>query len=201
MTFDVKPSTFSPKVFRSSSIICLAIFAYLEFSSMPTLFRPARKAATRVEPVPAMGSRTVSPVFVKNSMNSCAIVSGYLAGWTITPFLRGGGLWMNHDFWNFSHSLLVRLLSLFFIFITHVIARPRWLSSAECNEARIETKGSKRRRGAVATQSQVTFKQKLECELRLPRAPLRLRTHLHDLPGKSHAGASVVLRSARAPSQ
>src|SRR5512147_2659420 len=79
---------------------------------MPTEFRPARKAATSVEPVPAIGSRTVSPCLVKNSMNSWAMVSGNLAGCTSTPFLRGGGLWMNHDFWNFSQLLGSRLLSL-----------------------------------------------------------------------------------------
>src|SRR4026207_1752124 len=91
------------------------MFAYFGFNSMPYELRPARKAATSVEPVPAMGSSTVSPSRVKNSMNSCAMVSGNLAGCTNTPFLRGGGLWMNHDFWNFNQSLLVRLLSLFFI--------------------------------------------------------------------------------------
>src|ERR1700675_598133 len=100
-------------------MICCAISAYFEFNSMPNELRPARSAATRVEPVPAMGSSTVSPCFVKNSMNSCAIVSGYLAGCTSAPFLRGGGLWMNHDFWNFSQVLESRLFSLFFgIFFT-----------------------------------------------------------------------------------
>ena len=52
------------------------------------------------------------PFFVKNSMNSCAMVSGNLAGCVSTPFLRGGGLWMNHDFWNFSHVLESSSLSL-----------------------------------------------------------------------------------------
>src|SRR5688500_16698811 len=90
---------------------------------MPYELRPARNAAISVEPVPAMGSRTVSPFFVKNSMNSCAIVSGNLAGCTSTPFLRGGGLWTNQDFWNFSHALLDRSLSLFRIFFIHVMLR------------------------------------------------------------------------------
>src|SRR3972149_8006363 len=113
MTFDVRPSTCSPSEARSSSMICWAIFAYFGFNSMPYEWRPARNAAMSVEPVPAMGSRTVSPFFVKNSMNSCAIVSGNLAGCTSTPFLRGGGLWMNQDFWNFSHSFEVGSLRLF----------------------------------------------------------------------------------------
>src|SRR5215216_4520022 len=45
-------------------------------------------------------------------MNSCAIVSGNFAGWTSTPFLRGGGLWRNHDFWNFNQRLESRSFSL-----------------------------------------------------------------------------------------
>src|SRR5687767_15967230 len=79
---------------------------------MPYELRPARNAAISVEPVPAMGSRIVSPFFVKNSMNSCAIVSGNLAGCTSTPFLRGGGLCMNQDFWNFSQVFESRSFSL-----------------------------------------------------------------------------------------
>ena len=62
--------------------------------------------------MPAIGSSTVSPFLVKNSMNSCAIVSGNLAGWRSTPFLRGGGLWMNQDFWNLSQVFESRSLSL-----------------------------------------------------------------------------------------
>src|SRR5512138_185747 len=93
-------------------MICFAISAYFGFNSMPYEFRPARRAATRVEPVPAIGSRTVSPRLVKNSINSCARVSGNFAGWTNTPFLRGGGLWTNHDFWNFSQRLESRSFSL-----------------------------------------------------------------------------------------
>ena len=79
---------------------------------MPKEFRPARKEATSVEPVPAMGSSTTCPRFVKNSMNSWAIVSGNLAGCLSTPFWRGGGLWMNQDFWNFNQVLESRSLSL-----------------------------------------------------------------------------------------
>src|SRR6266498_3065300 len=112
MTFDVRPATVSPSSARSSSTICFAISAYFGFNSIPYEFRPARNAATSAEPVPAMGSRIVSPRLVKNSMNSCARVSGNFAGCTRTPFLRGGGLWMNHDFWNFNQLLESRSFNL-----------------------------------------------------------------------------------------
>src|SRR5581483_3048796 len=112
MISDFKFSTDAPSDDLSSAMICLAIFAYLGFNSMPYELRPARRAATKVEPVPAIGSSTISPFLVKNSMNSCAIVSGNLAGCTNTPFLRGGGLWMNHDFWNLSQVFGSRSLSL-----------------------------------------------------------------------------------------
>ena len=64
--------------------------------------------------MPAIGSSTVSPRLVKNSMNSCAIVSGNLAGWTSTPFLRGGGLWMNQDFWNLSQVFGIEVVEFIF---------------------------------------------------------------------------------------
>src|SRR3990172_8630420 len=71
---------------------------------MPYEWRPLRRAAIRVLPVPTIGSRTTCPRLVKNSMNSCASDSGNLAGWRNTSLLRGGGVWINQDFWNFSQD-------------------------------------------------------------------------------------------------
>ena len=121
-----------PRDSRSSSMTCRAMSAYFELSSMPKEFRPLLNAATRVDPVPAIGSRTVCPFLVKNSMNSCAIVSGNLAGWRSTPFLRGGGLWMNQDFWNFSQVLESRSLSLLGMIFSKLWSRSRGACRLRC---------------------------------------------------------------------
>jgi hypothetical protein len=68
-------------------------------------------------------------------MNSCAIVSGNLAGWTKTPFLRGGGLWINHDFWNFNQLFESRLFSLLDGMGLIVIGKPV-LGKVEASEFR-----------------------------------------------------------------
>ena len=95
----------SPREARSAQTTSRAIAAYCLLISIPIPFLPERRQATMVLPVPAMGSRTVCPALVKNSTKLLARVSGNFAGWRSTPFLRGGGLCTNHDFWNFSHVL------------------------------------------------------------------------------------------------
>src|SRR3970040_368782 len=57
-----------------------------------------------------MGSSTRWPRLVKNSTNSCARVSGNLAGCRRAWRCRGGGLWTNQDFWKRSHSLGLKSL-------------------------------------------------------------------------------------------
>jgi hypothetical protein len=54
-------------------------------------------------------------------MNSCASVSGNLAGCGLTPFSRGGGLWMNQLFWNLIQAFGLRSLSLFRLAATRAL--------------------------------------------------------------------------------
>src|SRR3990172_7779475 len=80
---------------------------------MPTPLRRVSAHATNVLPVPTNGSRTICPLFVKNSMKSVTISSGNFAGcWTSSSF-RGAGLQTNHDFVNLIHSFPVSSFSVF----------------------------------------------------------------------------------------
>src|SRR5206468_2788015 len=92
--------------------LSLLIETYLGLISIPTPFRPAALAASKVLPVPRKGSRTHIPRLVKNSMNVSTRLSGKPAGWTIFSLSRRGGLRTNHDFVNLIHSFPLRWFSL-----------------------------------------------------------------------------------------
>src|SRR3972149_1690374 len=111
MTSDWRAAARSPRPVRSSATTRRAISGEAGVSSIPNPWRPARRQATSVEPVPTIGSSTIWERLVKNSTNSCASVSGNFAGWRRTPLARVGGLWMNQDFWNLIHSFGSRSLS------------------------------------------------------------------------------------------
>src|ERR1700756_2728102 len=79
--------------------------AYFLTISNPIPERPVSNAATNVLPVPANGSTTSWPSFVKNETNSLTRDSGNEAGCRIYRSPRGSGRWMNQDFVNLIQSL------------------------------------------------------------------------------------------------
>ena len=65
---------------RSLSSLAIAAAWYLGSSSMPTNQRPARSAASDVEPEPATGSRTIPPGGLNASMSGCRAPTDFCGG-------------------------------------------------------------------------------------------------------------------------